>query len=161
MSRKVPAMGLPERVSASTSNPLPPPASHMKGKRDNPEQRLQIAVAEYLRLALKPPTIWTAFPAGGGGKVRGAFLKAMGLQAGWPDILVVHKFTLGDFDEFTLLLGVELKAGKGSQSPAQKAVMDSFRALDMGYEVCRSVWDVQLALAHAGIPLYATVARAA
>lgn len=126
-----------------------------------PEQSLQIAVASYLRLALKPPTIWTAFPAGGGGRRRGAFLKAMGLQAGWPDILVAHKFTLGDFEDFTLLLGLELKAGKGSQSPAQKLVMQSFIDLGMGYEVCRSIEDVQLALVHSGVPLSASVARAA
>ena len=34
---------------------------------------------------------FTAFPAGGGGRVRGAKLKKAGLQAGWPDIQLVYQ----------------------------------------------------------------------
>ncbi len=123
-------------------------------KRRRPEQALQIQVAAFLRVALRPPTLWTAFPAGGGGKVRGAFLKAMGLQAGWPDIVIIHRFE--SLTE-TLVLGIELKAGKGRQSPEQKAVMESFISIGAGYEICRSIEDVDLALVHHGIPLHASV----
>ena len=57
-------------------------------KRKAPEQALQQAVARYLELALPKYARFTAFPAGGGGRVRGARLKAMGLAKGVPDILI-------------------------------------------------------------------------
>lgn len=121
--------------------------------RKNPEQQLQIQVARYLDLALRPPTIWTAFPAGGGGKVRGALLKAMGLKAGWPDVIVMHRFrdTL-----WPVFLGMELKVGKGRQSPAQKDIAESFKAIGALYKVCRSLDDVEWALMDAGLPVFAS-----
>lgn len=120
---------------------------------NRPEQSLQIAVAAYLGHALKPPTIWTAFPAGGGGRTRGAFLKAMGLKAGWPDILVIAP---GPW-----ILGIELKAKAGRSSPAQLAIAEQFRAAGMFYEICRSVEEVERDLFLHGIPLSASVGRAA
>lgn len=125
-----------------------------------PEQALQIAVAQYLGHALKAPTIWTAFPAGGGGKVRGAFLKAMGLKAGWPDILVMHPLEI-----HPTVIGIELKAKAGRISPAQKVVMESFLACKAWYVLCRSVDEVEACLRYCKVPLHAsagpTVARAA
>lgn len=122
--------------------------------RKRPEQALQIQVARFLGLVLRPPTLWTAFPAGGGGKIRGALLKAMGLQAGWPDILIIHRFeSLTD----TLVLGIELKAGRGRQSAEQKAVMESFISIGAGYEICRSIDDVNLVLIHHCIPTITTM----
>ncbi len=118
-------------------------------KRDNPEQRLQISVAQYLGHALKPPTIWTAFPAGGGGRVRGAFLKAMGLKAGWPDILVVAPGPR--------VVGLELKAGKGRQSETQIVVGSALRACGAAYCVVRTVDDVENVLRVLDIPLSASV----
>lgn len=120
--------------------------------RRNVEQQFQIQVARYLSLALRPPTIWTAFPAGGGGKVRGALLKAMGLKAGWPDVIVMHGFRT----RTTVLLGIELKVGKGRQSPEQKAVMAAFQAAGALYKVCRSLDDVEWALMDAGLPVFAS-----
>jgi len=117
--------------------------------RKNPEQQLQIAVADYLHAVLRPPTMWTAFPAGGGGKIRGALLKAMGLKPGWPDILIIHRFD--DLAE-TLVLGIELKAGEGRQTPEQREVMESLRATGAVYEVCRSIDEVDWALMDHGIP---------
>src|ERR1700682_4291340 len=58
-----------------------------KATRMHPEQALQIAAAEYLTRALPDYARFTAFPAGGGGRVRGARLKAMGLKGGVPDLL--------------------------------------------------------------------------
>lgn len=127
-------------------------------KRDNPEQRLQIAVAQYLGHALKAPTIWTAFPAGGGGKVRGAFLKAMGLKAGWPDILVIYS---PDDRIATGVLGIELKAKAGRQTPAQHEIAQAFKDCHAWYVLCRSVDEVERALRFCKVPLSATVARAA
>lgn len=128
-----------------------------------PEQALQIAVAQYLGHALKPPTIWTAFPAGGGGRIRGAFLKAMGLKAGWPDILVIDPAATSYHR--SLVVGIELKAEKGRMSNSQEAVRASFVAAGAHWYLARSLDEVEGFLRGVGIPLHAsagpTVARAA
>lgn len=111
-----------------------------------PEQALQIQVANYFRVALKPPTIWTAIGHGGGGKVRGAILKAMGVQPGWPDILVISP---------SIVIGLEMKAKGGRPSPYQDAVAHSFHQIAALYFICKSVGDVQFALERSGIPLHA------
>lgn len=118
-------------------------------RRKSPERQLQTTVAEYLHRALKPPTIWTAFPAGGGGKVRGAFLKAMGLQAGWPDIIVI--------DRGPNVIGIELKAKTGTQSPAQKMIARAFAEVQAWYILCRTVDEVERALRFCKVPLHASV----
>lgn len=118
-----------------------------------PEQALQIQVAKYLGLALRAPTYWTAFPAGGGGRTRGAFLKAMGLKPGWPDVLVLHPMGLN-----TLVVGIELKAKKGRLSEAQKGACEALWAANARYIECRSLEDVQRCLERAGVPMYGHVA---
>jgi hypothetical protein len=123
--------------------------------RKNPEQRLQIAVANFLRLALRPPTVWTAFPAGGGGKVRGALLKSMGLRAGWPDVQVLHPMGLN-----TLVVGIELKAKKGRLSKPQIETADALWAANARYVECRSLEEVDRCLRRAGVPMYARVVDA-
>ena len=50
------------------------------------ERELHAAVAQFLRLALRPPSTWTTFPAGGGGLERGRTLARLGLRPGWPDM---------------------------------------------------------------------------
>ncbi len=112
------------------------------------EAQLHRAVAAFLRVALKPPTIWTTIGHGGGGRVRGAQLKAMGVQKGWPDILVIDD---------GLAIGIELKAKKGAQSPEQKALEVSFVKAGMTYWLCRSVEDVEAALRTDNVPIHATV----
>lgn len=114
------------------------------------EQQLHRAVANYLRLALKPPVTWTTFPAGGGGKVRGAQLKAMGLQAGWPDILILAPLPGG---VGTRVLGIELKAGhRGRPTQAQLDISDKFFDVQAAFVICRSLDEVELTLKRAGIP---------
>ena len=115
--------------------------------RKRPEQALQIAVASFLRHALKPPVVWSAFPAGGGGAIRGAILKAMGLQAGWPDILVMAPGPV--------VVGIELKAGAGKQSEQQVRIQNGFMDCNAMYYVARSVEEVEGFLKGAGIPLHA------
>lgn len=124
-----------------------------------PEQALQIAVASFLRHALKPPTIWTAFPAGGGGRVRGAFLKAMGLQAGWPDLIIMSPAIAYPANRtIPMVVGIELKAGNGRQSAAQKALQKAWEEASGHYYVARSVDEVEGFLRGLGIPLSARVA---
>lgn len=114
------------------------------------EAQLHKAVAHFLRLALKPPTIWTTIGHGGGGRVRGAQLKAMGMQKGWPDILVIDD---------GVAIGIELKAKKGAQSDEQKSIEVSFIKAGMAYWLCRSVEDVEDALRRECVPLHATTMR--
>lgn len=121
----------------------------------HPEQQLHKAVAAYLRVALKPPTIWTTFPSGGGGKVRGAQLKAMGLQAGWPDILVISQSE--SVTHATCVVGIELKSLKGRASEMQMAVRHDFITCRAHYYICRSVDEVEGFLRGVGIPLHASV----
>ena len=123
-----------------------------KGRMKRPEQALQIQVAKYLGLALRAPTYWTAFPAGGGGRTRGAFLKAMGLKAGFPDLVVMHPLGLN-----TLVVGIELKAGKGKLSEAQLTACEALWAVNARYIECRSLDEVDRCLRRAGIPMHGSL----
>ena len=58
-------------------------------RRRHPEQALQRAICRMLAYTLRSPAWFTAFPAGGGGLVRGKILVGMGLKPGVPDILIV------------------------------------------------------------------------
>lgn len=124
----------------------------MPRREEASERELHEAVAQFLSLALRPPTTWTTFPAGGGGKVRGRMLARLGLRAGWPDILVLHPAPAA-----TLLLGLELKTACGRQSPVQRTVAAELEAAGAAYALCRSIDDVRAALARAGVPLFATL----
>lgn len=101
-------------------------------------------VATTLELCLLPGTFWTTFPAGGGGARRGQHLKAMGLKAGVPDLLIAHA---------GMTLWVELKAPKnGHLSDDQERTHIALREAGHFVEVCRSIADVIDALDKQGIP---------
>jgi hypothetical protein len=95
----------------------------------HPEAALQRQITGYLSWAVAPPAVYTAFPAGGGGLVRGAILKSTGLKAGMPDIFIFH-------DKRTY--GIELKAGSGL-SDAQKAMHVLLRQAGVQIAVVRSL----------------------
>lgn len=103
-------------------------------------------VANYLRFAIREPWFWTTFPAGGGGKARGAQLKRAGLMAGMPDILVVGPGKL---------VGLELKTAVGRQSPDQKAVAARFERCGWPYLLARNLDEVEVLLGASGVPLKA------
>lgn len=107
------------------------------------EQQLHKAVYELLSAILTPETFATTFPAGGGGRVRGAVLKSMGLKAGVPDWLIVH----GGKAYF-----IELKAPEGSLSKEQIYCFPKLEAAGASIMVCRSLNDVTAALAIWNIP---------
>lgn len=125
-------------------------------KRKQPEQILHTAVANFLHQGLRTPTFWTTFPAGGGGAFRGAFLKGMGLKAGFPDILVVHPQPLGA-GLGCIVLGIELKAGKGRVSPEQVDVHAALTIANARVRVCRSLDDVEAFIRGHGVPLFASI----
>ena len=113
------------------------------------EQSLHISVAQYLILALDPKIPWTTIGHGGGGAVRGAILKAMGVKPGWPDIMI---FVL------PRPIFLELKSKKGSTSPAQLAIHHLLRSRGAATYVCRSVEEVIDVLTLEGLPLRAKIA---
>lgn len=119
--------------------------------RQRLEQALHAAVAQYLSAALRGPTWWTTFPAGGGGKLRGALLRQAGMKAGVPDILVLHPRVGGG----TTVIGIELKAGRGRMSQVQGATHSDLTLCNVRCRVARSIEDVQRILELEGVPLFA------
>ena len=69
---------------------------------------LQVSIIDALKKILSASVCFTAFPAGGGGRVRGAKLKRAGLNPGWPDI----QFIAHDGKYY----GMEVKTPKGRLS---------------------------------------------
>ena len=82
-----------------------------------------MTVAEYLDLALPQNCVWTTFPAGGGGAVRGKILKAMGLKPDWPDIQILIA-TSWPSPQFVCL---ELKAPKKYATASQRDCHEAIR----------------------------------
>lgn len=127
-------------------------AARKRKRRAAPEHVLQVAVAGYLRVALKPPTVWSTIPSGGGGRVRGAQLKAAGLQRGLPDILVMHPAPNG---QGPIVIGLELKAKRGRISPEQRTMLRAFHDCRAWYVLCRSLDEVAGTLEWCKVPLHA------
>lgn len=118
--------------------------------RNQDEFRLACVVSDYLERTLPTRAIWTHFPAGENRNEKtGARLKRMGLKRGWPDYLIL-------FDK--LLIGIELKAGKGKVSDAQADVADSFTANGAAWSVVRSTEELEAFLMGLGVPLRARIA---
>lgn len=122
-------------------------------RRNHPEADLQRAVAAYLDLALPPEVAWTTMPAGGGGRVRGAQLKAAGLKRGWPDVQLVYR---GRY------IGIELKTERGRLTSEQRATHERLTLAGGLVYTARSLAAVEGFLRGCGILLRATTgARAA
>tara|TARA_X000001388_G_scaffold18724_1_gene12097 strand:+ start:570 stop:932 length:363 start_codon:yes stop_codon:yes gene_type:complete len=79
-------------------------------QRREPESILQASIFDAIKEILLPEVLITCFPSGGGGRVRGAKLKKMGLSSGWPDLQLVYK---------AKFYGLEVKTPIGRLSPAQ------------------------------------------
>ena len=111
------------------------------------ESQLHRAVAAYLALALPADCWWTTFPAGGGGRIRGAQLKAMGLAPGVPDILIIRGDGL-----LSYVFWIELKRPRGgSLSVAQKLCHAVLQQFGCYVATCRSVDEVRETLLGWGI----------
>tara|TARA_A100001388_G_scaffold256936_1_gene222420 strand:- start:277 stop:705 length:429 start_codon:yes stop_codon:yes gene_type:complete len=100
--------------------------------RREPELSLQTDIVDMLRKKLKKKVLFTAFPAGGGGRVRGAKLKKAGLQAGWPDIQLIYQ---------GYYYGLEVKTETGRLSPAQTDLHKRLTEDGCSVAVARSVSD--------------------
>lgn len=100
----------------------------------NPEDSLQITIADWLRLQY-PKLLWWHTPNGGlRNKIVASKLKRMGVKAGVPDIFIPR----GNGGFFC-----ELKIGKNNTTPKQKEVLAQLQ--ELGYHCCiaRSLEDFQ------------------
>ena len=115
------------------------------------ELQLHRAVADYLGWALKPPAMFTTFPAGWSpmSKARSGQLRGAGLLAGMPDILVF-------WDSRTL--GIELKTAKGKLTPEQISTHQRLADAMILVVVCHSVDEVEQLLKELHYPLRAELA---
>jgi hypothetical protein len=89
-------------------------------RRRRPEDTLQRAVLEHLRLRGPRTAYW--FHVGNGGfrtPVEGAILKSLGVRAGVPDLIIIH-------DGKTY--GLELKADGNKPTKLQIEAQDAMRA---------------------------------
>jgi hypothetical protein len=129
-----------------------------------PEDELHCAVAELLDFALLPPAMWCCYPAGNVPlpPEYAVKLSRMGLKAGWPDFLVLHRYPYG----------IELKREGGVLSrdrmvrtrrgglrmvEGQVSVFPRLVAAGCCIAICRSVDEVLGALRDWSIPLRVSV----
>lgn len=126
-------------------------ASGAVQKRAQPERALQIRVATMLRWMLPPDVFHSAVGHGGGGERRGQILKRMGVVAGVPDYMILWRGRV---------IFLEMKAGKGSLSLAQKAVHEAIVLAGGVVKTCRTEDEVVSFLETLQIPLQAKLTPA-
>ena len=111
------------------------------------EHKLQVQVA---RLLDHSGLLWTAIPNGGKrSAITGAILKAEGVKAGYPDILIDEPFVVIDGVWRSQIHGlrIELKNGKkGRTSEHQERWIQELRKRGYRAEVCRSMDEVMAVL---------------
>jgi len=101
------------------------------------ELQLQKTSAEYLDRHPKTRGCWWHTPNGGDRtKVGGSSLKAQGVKAGVPDIIVARPVASGG------CLAIELKTPKGYVSKAQQGWHTRLSRLGWVVAVCRSITEV-------------------
>lgn len=124
-----------------------------------PEEALQIAVVQWLRVALPPGWRVHHSPNGGKrGKVEAARFKRMGTSAGFSDLIITGPDRT--------LIALELKApgkgrksgaAKGAETDAQSAWLDHFLACGWHADCLDNLPDIAALLSAAGVPLKARV----
>ena len=117
---------------------------HPKPKRRAPEQALQKQIAQFLDAALTGNAWYSTIPLGGGGRVRGAILRGMGVKAGVPDMMILD----GGRPVF-----LELKAPKGRLSVDQIVCHQALRRARCAVYVIRSLDEAIIALRECGVPM--------
>lgn len=119
--------------------------------RRDPETQLQIAVADFLAIALPPEVYFTAVNPlpGKAGKAVAGLRKAMGLKRGPLDF---HFFW-----PVRQMGWIEMKSDSGRATPEQLDFADRLRAAGIPYDFCRSVEEVERCLRSWGINLKASV----
>lgn len=112
------------------------------------ELQLHRTVAEFLDWALKPPAVYTTFPAGWGklSEAMAGQLRACGLKTGFPDILIfdIHQM-ITNRRIYPKVVGIELKTKTGV-SAAQQLMFPRLKAVGWAIYVCRDLESVVAAL---------------
>ncbi len=117
-------------------------------RRARPEELLQKAVADYLRVALPSDSTWHHSPNETKGTVAWhAKRKALGMRAGWPDIEIIWQGRA---------YFVELKAPGNYLSPPQKKTHGALLKAGAPVATCRRIEEVEGTLRGWGFPLRAT-----
>lgn len=118
------------------------------------ERPIHLATVRFLTLALRPPVMFWHTPNGEKrDRKTAAMLKAMGTRAGMPDFFVLR----AGRSCAPYLLGIELKAGGGRQSPDQLIAQHDLEACCARMVICRSVEEVEAALVEHGFTLHARI----
>jgi VRR-NUC domain len=123
------------------------PPSHPLRARDSgtvqmrvrrPEQAIQKAIADHLRARAHPDVYWF-HPANGGARtaIEGAILKACGVRAGTPDLILIRRGRT---------YALELKAANGRLSPAQVQAHKEMRSAGVEVEVATGIDEALAAL---------------
>ena len=115
------------------------------------EESLQRTVADYLGRCIPPPPDgpwWTAVnPIPAKSRAAAGVSKAMGLQAGTPDLVMCWR---GRF------VGVELKADRGRLSPSQCQTHEAITLASGVVTTCRTLEEFAEFLAALGVPDHAS-----
>jgi len=108
------------------------------------ERALQIHVVNYIRSAFPQVRIVAAVPNGGSrNPVEGKNLKAMGVLAGFPDLVL---YWIGGHGV------IEMKRpGKGKVEPHQRAILDTLTSCGVHTAVCNSLPQVEQTLRNWGL----------
>jgi hypothetical protein len=121
--------------------------------RKHSEDNFHVSVAQFLDRALPEGFEHTCFPAGGGGAIRGAWLKRRGLKRGMPDHVVFGQGFDADRSWYgPLILWLELKAAKGQVAPEQKLMHARLRGLGHKVVVAKTLEEVEAAAAEFCFP---------
>lgn len=125
---------------------------------NRPEERVQRELVAYLRANLPKPWLVFHVPNGGGrSKAEAGILKAMGVLAGVPDLIVIGPKSY--------MAAIELKAppkrlrsgllsnAKPRLNPSQRSLQADLGACGVPVLVCDSVVGAVTALQGLGVPL--------
>lgn len=112
--------------------------------RLRPEEELQKAIWQHIKLLANPNTIAFAVPNGiPSSKRTGARFKATGMVAGIPDLVFVLENGQVAF--------LELKSVGGRLSPEQRAFMEKCQRLRINHAVCADIDSALLILRGWGV----------
>lgn len=107
------------------------------------ETQIHIAIVNYLALVLPQALVWHCPNGGARSKREAGEFKRMGVLPGVPDLAILTPDAKLHF--------LEIKAAKGSLSPAQRAFLAFCKAAGVNHAVVRSVDETRAALALWGV----------
>jgi len=125
------------------------------------EDALHATVAAALRVLVQLPACWTTFPAGSVPLPPqfAAKLARLGLQRGWPDVLVAHAGRIYGLElkrvggKLSKTRTVRTRSGAPRVLEGQEDVFPRLRTAGMEIAVCTSLDDVLAALRGWGVPM--------